>query len=189
MPAPMSRWRAPAPRGARSFASISTGCPPARRPRRAGATTENNTIRLGSAQSRAFLAGVRGVTTGAADAVAVVVDASGQLGTVPSTRRVKEDIEDTGAASAALLRMRPVTFRYTQPTADGTKPVQYGLIAEEVAAIFPQLVAHDKDGRPATVFYHVLPALLLNELQGQQRQIEAFAAELAALRRERAASR
>lgn len=46
-----------------------------------------------------------------------------------------------GDASAALLRMRPVTFRYTQPTASGTKPIQYGLFAEEVAEVFPQLVA------------------------------------------------
>ena len=82
-------------------------------------------------------------------------------------------------ASAALAKLRPVTFRYKAGPATGPRPIEYGLIAEEVAEIYPELVVRDKDGRPAGVRYHVLPAMLLNELQRQQRVIEAQASRLA----------
>jgi hypothetical protein len=71
------------------------------------------------------------------------------------------------------LKLWPVTFRYKKPNALGEKPIQYGLIAEEVAEVFPELVVLDKDGQPETVAYHVLPALLLNEYQKQHRKLEA----------------
>ncbi|MGH9779431.1 MAG: tail fiber domain-containing protein, partial [Candidatus Acidiferrales bacterium] len=83
---------------------------------------------------------------------------------------------------AGLLRLRPVTFRYRQTMADGSKPLQYGLIAEEVAEVMPELVVFDAEGQPQTVQYHVLPALLLNELQRQQAQVNRQEEELAALR-------
>ena len=93
-----------------------------------------------------------------------------------------------GEASRGLLRLRPVVFRYRQPSADGSQPLQYGLIAEEVAGVFPKLVTYGSDGQPETVLYHVLPALLLNELQRQEadlaelrRAVSAQAAELEAL--------
>ena len=113
------------------------------------------------------------MTTANANAVAVLIDSAGQLGTISSSRRFKEDIQDMGEMSRRLLRLRPVTFRYKQASADGSKPLQYGLIAEEVAEVFPELVAYDKDGQPTTVFYHIMPSLLLNELQQQQSQIAA----------------
>ena len=70
-----------------------------------------------------------------------------------------------------LLDLRPVQFRYRKPLADGSQPIEYGLIAEEVAQAFPELVATGKDGVPESVKYHILPSLLLNELKRQQNEI------------------
>ena len=105
------------------------------------------------------------MTTGVNNAVTVVVDGNGQLGTVSSSRRYKEDIADMGDASARLLALRPVTFRYRKPYDNGEKPVQYGLIAEEVAEVFPELAVLNAEGRPETVKYQDLAPLLLNEVQ------------------------
>jgi Chaperone of endosialidase len=105
------------------------------------------------------------------------VDSTGKLGTSvaapPSTRRVKDTIRDMDTATSSLLKLRPVTFRYVSGHGDSGQTLQYGLIAEEVAEIYPELVVLDKDGQPSGVRYHVLPAMLLNELQRQQRVIEA----------------
>jgi hypothetical protein len=134
----------------------------------AGSATESFTTRIGTAfgASRTFVTGIRGVTTGVNDAVAVVVDSAGQLGTVSSSRRTKVDIDDLAPATSALLhRLRPVQFRYRQAFADGSTPLQYGLIAEEVNEVMPDLVAAGADGSPETVKYHVLPALLLADVQ------------------------
>jgi hypothetical protein len=111
----------------------------------------------------------------------VVIDSNGQLGTTSSSRRFKEDIEDMGAASRDLMRLRPVTCRYKQPFADGSKPIQYGLIAEEVAEVYPDLVAHSADGKIETVKYQVLDSMLLNELQRQQAEICRLEERLATL--------
>jgi hypothetical protein len=142
----------------------------------AGAPTDHNTIRIGNAatQSSFFVAGVRGITTGSNDAVSVLIDSNGQLGTVSSSRRFKEDIQDMGDASTGLLRLRPVTFRYKQPFADGSKPIEYGLIAEEVAEVYPDLVAHSADGQIETVKYQVLNSMLLNEVQKQNARVETL---------------
>ena len=148
-----------------------------------GASAESNTMRLGDGGSiqRTYVGGVRGVTTTAANAVAVMIDSTGNLGTVNSSRRYKQDIQDMGEASSGLMRLRPVTYRYTQPYADGSMPVDYGLIAEEVEAVYPDLVAHLQNGDVETVQYHKINAMLLNEVQKQHRQIEAQRAEMAAL--------
>jgi hypothetical protein len=139
-----------------------------------GAPNDSGTIRIGTpgTQTLFFVAGVRGVTTGANNAIPVVIDSNGQLGTVSSSRRFKEDIEDMGDASSGLLRLRPVTFRYRQPFADGSQPIQYGLIAEEVAEVYPDLVAHSADGQIETVKYQVLDSMLLNELQKEHQQVQ-----------------
>jgi hypothetical protein len=138
-----------------------------------GMSADNGAIRIGTAgtHAKAFVAGIRGVTTGSADAVTVVIDSNGQLGTVSSSRRFKDDIQDMGEASSGLMHLRPVTFRYKKPYADGTKPVQYGLIAEEVAEVYPDLVARSADGQVETVKYQVLDSMLLNEVQRQQAEI------------------
>ena len=70
--------------------------------------------------------------------------------TVRSSRRSKDDIRDMGDASGGLLRLRPVTFRYKQKAADGSAPIRYGLIAEEVAEVYPELVVYDGEGRVET---------------------------------------
>ena len=131
---------------------------------------ETDTIRIGDAQTATFVAGVRGVTTGAADAVTVMVDSAGQLGTVSSSRRYKEEIRDMERVSDPLLDLRPVTFRYKRAFAAGDKPIQFGLVAEEVAEVFPELVVYDQQGRPESVKYHLLSVLLLNELQEERRE-------------------
>jgi hypothetical protein len=142
------------------------------------------TVRLGAlgTHERAFIAGVRGVTTGTSNAVMVLIDGNGQLGTINSSRRFKTDIRDLDGASRPVLRLRPVTFRYRDTTATGARPLTYGLIAEEVEEVFPELVAYGADGRPETVRYHLLPTLLLNEIQRQERDMDALRRELAALR-------
>jgi hypothetical protein len=134
-----------------------------------GAAANTGVIRIGTAgtQTSFFVAGVSGMMTGSNNAVAVLIDSNGQLGTVNSSQRFKEDIQDMGDASSGLLRLHPVTFRYKQPFADGSKPIEYGLIAEEVADVYPDLVAHSADGQIQTVKYQVLDSMLLNELQKQ----------------------
>jgi hypothetical protein len=157
-----------------------------------GVAAESQTMRLGrqgtaavvgSGITRSFIAGVRGVTTGLAG-TAVMIDANGQLGTISSSRRYKQDIQPMGDASERLMQLRPVKFRYKQADAKGEKPIQYGLIAEEVAEVFPELVVPNKAGRPETVAYHLLPALLLNELQNEHRrqlaEVKALKEQLAA---------
>ncbi|MBV9769311.1 MAG: tail fiber domain-containing protein [Bryobacterales bacterium] len=143
----------------------------------------SGTIQIGTSgtQTSFFAAGISGVTTGNNDAVPVMIDSNGQLGTVSSSRRFKEDIQDMGDASSGLLRLRPVTFRYKHPFADGSKPIQYGLIAEEVGEVYPDLVAHSADGEIETVKYQVLDSMLLNELQKQAEQIRSLEERLRAL--------
>jgi hypothetical protein len=143
------------------------------------AGSESNTLRIGSGtgtgtfqQDRAFISGIRGITTGQSDAAAVLIDSAGQLGTISSSRRLKEDIRDMATASSAVQRLRPVTFRLKRPFNKGDKPLQYGLIAEEAAQVMPELVAYDGQGQPETVKYHILSSLLLNELQKQSREIQ-----------------
>ncbi len=136
---------------------------------------------LQGTQTKTVIAGIRGITTGVANGIPVLIDSTGQLGTVSSSRRYKEDIEDMAGASGRLLSLRPVTFRYRQAFADGSKPIQYGLVAEEVAEVFPDLVVYNEDGEPETVKYHVLATMLLNELQALQQVTSDQAAQLVAL--------
>ena len=100
-----------------------------------GTATDNGVVRIGisGTQTSFFAAGIEGVTTDLNDAVPVIVDSNGQFGTVSSSRRFKEDIQEMGDASHGLMRLRPVTFRYKKAFADGSKPMQYGLVAEDVA--------------------------------------------------------
>ena len=124
---------------------------------------------------------MRGVATGNPDGVAVLIDSNGQLGTISSSRRFKEDIADMGESACRVEDLRPVTFRYREPYADGSKPLQYGLIAEEVAEVCPDLVVYSTDGQAETVQYWKLVPLLLNQLQRQQARMETLETRLAAL--------
>jgi len=145
----------------------------------AGVAGESNTMRVGGANlQRSFVAGIRDVTTDVADAVTVVIDSNGQLGTVSSSLRYKEEVSEMGEASGRLLDLKPVTFRYKEARASGDKPLEYGLIAEEVAEVFPDLVVFNSQGQPETVKYRLLSSLLLNELQKQHAQLSGQVAEI-----------
>jgi hypothetical protein len=154
----------------------------------AGNAAESNTIRIGivtptqnypNAHSQTFIAGIANATvTGSA----VFIDSSGQLGIATSSRRFKDNIQDMREASSGLLRLRPVTFHYKPDYSKSAPGLQYGLIAEEVAEVYPELVQYDKDGKPFTVQYQVLSAMLLNELQKQQTALEKKDAEISTLK-------
>jgi hypothetical protein len=128
-----------------------------------GVTGESQTIRIGTTTTATFIKGIFGVTV--AGAVPVVIGATGQMGTVVSSRRFKDTISDMGTSSDKLLELRPVTFTYKT---DETKLKQYGLIAEEVYDVYPDLVQLDEDNEPVTVRYHLLAPMLLNELKKQK---------------------
>jgi hypothetical protein len=158
-----------------------------------GVAGEGKTIRIGTSgsQTRTFIAGIRGVTTGG-NPLPVVVDSSGQLGTIQSSRRFKKDIADMGDLTDRLLELRPVVFHYKQEQSlpDGSEaPLEYGLIAEEVAEILPDLVVYDEEGKPFTVKYHLLSSMLLNELKKpeaahgrERRELEKLRSEVTRLR-------
>jgi hypothetical protein len=112
------------------------------------------------------------------DGIPVYINSNGQLGTTTSSRRFKESIRDMGDSSSHLLELRPVTFLYKPQYDDGTHALQYGLIAEEVAKVYPEMVAYDKDGQPYTVKYQLLAPMLLNELQKQHTVVTAQQSEL-----------
>lgn len=149
-----------------------------------GATGEAETIRIGSSQTRAFIAGIRNVTTATA-AIAVVVGTDGQLGTLSSSRHVKDDIADMGEASATLMKLRPVTFHYKTDRNPEGRTLQYGLVAEEVAKVAPGLVARSPNGEIETVYHQFLAPMLLNEFQRQHRTIEAQEDRIARLEEDR----
>jgi Chaperone of endosialidase len=136
----------------------------------AGTAADNALIRIGTAGTHAstFIAGINGVNIGMG--ATVLVNANGQLGTIMSAAGFKEGIEDLGEGSRRLLGLRPVRFRYKPQHDDPSRPLQYGLVAEE-AEVFPELVYPGPDGAPYSVRYHLLSVLLLNELQRQEREI------------------
>jgi hypothetical protein len=119
------------------------------------------------------MAGISGVNVGAQPAV--LVNSSGQLGVNTSSRRFKTDIHPIGANSDPLMKLRPVSFHYKAADVTGKNPLEYGLLAEQVAKVYPNLVA-SRHGRPFTVLYQELPALLLAKVQQQQREIRALSA-------------
>ncbi len=147
-----------------------------------GEFTESNTIRIGDQtqfHDRAFIAGIRGVTTGNANAVNVVIDSAGQLGTVSSSRRVKRDIAPLDSLRP-LMKLKPVSFRYRS----GPPELHYGLLAEQVAKVLPELAVYGSDGLPETVQYQELPVMLLAQNQALQRQNNRQQAQIDRLIRE-----
>jgi hypothetical protein len=134
-----------------------------------GVTGESHVLRIGSGTgtgnqqlNKSFIFGIRGITTGVADALPVLIDSASQLGTTSSSKRFKENIVPMPSSfSDNLLQLNPTLFNYKQ---DESKKQTWGLIAEEVQQIFPELVVNDQDGLPLTVKYHEMPVLLLNEL-------------------------
>jgi hypothetical protein len=147
-----------------------------------GVAAEANTIRIGAQgnQTATFIAGIFGGTR-IKKGCDVVVDSTGMLGCTKSSARYKRDIRDMADASDKLMKLRPVTFQYKEDS-DGIQ--QYGLIAEEVQKVYPELVIEGNDGRPETVEYQVLPAMLLNELQKEVRDNHRQTAQIAKLSRQ-----
>ncbi len=156
----------------------------------AGVAAESNTMRIGTggSQTKTFIAGIRGVATVNANAVPVVIDSAGQLGTVSSSRRFKKEIKPMDQTSEAILALKPVTFHYKS---DSTNTSQFGLIAEDVAKVNPDLVVHDADGEIYTVRYEAVNAMLLNEflkehckVEEQDRKIQEQEATITQLKKE-----
>jgi hypothetical protein len=151
-----------------------------------GIAGESNTIRIGTlgTQTKTFVAGINGA---AVMGVPVKVNANGQIGTAPSSVRFKENIKPMDKTSEAILALKPVTFRYKKEIdSDGTP--QLGLVAEDVEKVNPDLVIHDRDGKPYTVRYDAVNAMLLNEFlkehkkgEQQDRKIEELEATVARL--------
>ncbi len=149
-----------------------------------GGSYESYTTRIGyeAVPQRVFIHGIRGVTTGVADGVNVIIASNGQLGTISSSQRFKHDVTEIGNRSSRLLQLRPTSFRYL-PALDSSQTETYGLIAEEVAEVMPELIAHDRDGNIETVKYQLLPVLLLNEMQRLQREVDALQQQVRQLQR------
>jgi hypothetical protein len=135
----------------------------------AGVAGEGNTIRIGdNNQGATFIGAVYGVSVAG---LAVAMNSSGQLGTVGSSRRFKKDIKVMEQASETILSLKPVTFHYRKEIDPEGLP-QYGLVAEEVEKINPDLVVRDKEGKPYTVRYDAVNAMLLNEFLKAHRKME-----------------
>jgi hypothetical protein len=136
----------------------------------AGIAGESDTIRIGGSQTKTFIAGIdiTGVNEGSPTAV-FINTATGQLGTVSSSRRFKKEIKPMDQTSEAILALKPVTFEYKS---DSTGTPQFGLIAEEVAEVNPDLVVRDENGEIYTVRYDAVNAMLLNEFLKEHRKVE-----------------
>ena len=145
-----------------------------------GKTHENGTIRIGTSgtHANAYIAGISGVTlpTG----VPVIVEAHGHLGTTTSSARFKEAIKPMDKASETILALKPVTFRYKHELDPDGIP-QFGLVAEDVEKVNPALVARDEQGKPYTVRYEAVNAMLLNEFLKARRQIDVQQKQIDAL--------
>jgi trimeric autotransporter adhesin len=140
-----------------------------------GPAPGSNTILIGTQgmQTSTYIAGIFPVAV--PNANPVCVQPTGQLGVCGSSRRFKENIRDMGDSTSNLMKLRPVTYLYKPEYDKGPRSLQYGLIAEEVAEVYPDLVAYEPDGKPLTVNYQNLTAMLLNELQKQRRSAAAQA--------------
>jgi hypothetical protein len=145
-----------------------------------GVAAESNTIRIGTmgTQTNTYVAGIYGATTSAG--IGVFVDSNGHLGTLVSSERFKEAITPMDRASEAILFLKPVTFRYKQELDPKAIP-QFGLIAEEVEKVNPALVVRDAEGKPYTVRYEAVNAMLLNEFLKERRKIDGLEATIAHL--------
>jgi hypothetical protein len=153
----------------------------------ANETTGNGNLYLG-----AFVLGVAGesettyiknVYGSSANGRAVYVNQDNKIGTLSSSRRYKEGVKPMEKASEALFALKPITFRYKKEI-DRTQALSFGLIAEDVAKINPELITHDQDGKPETVRYEAVNAMLLNEFLKEHRKVEEQEATIAELKKE-----
>ena len=138
-----------------------------------GVAGEANTIRIGKkgTQTTTVIAGIRGTTV--AGGIGVLIDANGRLGTTTSSARFKQNIQPMDKSSEAILALQPVAFRYKHDLDPDGIP-QFGLVAEQVEKVNPDLVARDEQGKPYTVRYEAVNAMLLNEFLKAHQKIEAL---------------
>jgi len=150
----------------------------------AGAATESNSIRIGTQgiQTSAYMAGI--YQTMVPHGLTVVVESTGHVGTKGSSARFKQNIKPMNKTSEVILVLQPVTFTYKKELDPEGIP-QFGLVAEQVEKVNPDLIVRDEQGKPYTVRYEAVNAMLLNEflkehrtVQGQQKEIDALRAEL-----------
>jgi len=146
-----------------------------------GVKAEASTIRIGTKeiQTATFIAGISGKT--ASGGVAVYVNANGKLGTTVSSARFKEQIKPMDKTSEAIHALKPVTFRYKEELDPEGIP-QFGLVAEEVEKVNPDLVARDDQGKVYTVRYEAVNAMLLNEFLKEHRKVQEQEATIAQLK-------
>jgi uncharacterized coiled-coil protein SlyX len=142
---------------------------------------ESNTIRIGTnaSHTRTFIAGIKDVVINLGDPV--YINSAGQMGSILSSQRYKADIKPMDNASEAIFALKPVTFRYKQEFDPKGIP-QFGLVAEEVAKVNPDLVVPDADGKPRSVRYEAVNAMMLNEFLKQHRKMQEQEATIADLR-------
>jgi len=143
-----------------------------------GKQGDSQHIRIGTSrtQLKTFIAGIWRATV--PTGVGVVVDSNGQLGTVVSSQRFKDSIKPMDKASEVILALKPVTFRYKKEL-DPERIPQFGLVAEDVEKVNPDLVARDEQGKPYTVRYDAVNAMLLNEFLKQHHQLQDLKAIVA----------
>jgi Chaperone of endosialidase len=146
-----------------------------------GAAADNKVIKIGTegTQKKTYIAGIYGNT--AVNGLAVVIGSNGELGAVSSSERFKTGIAPMGSNTEKLQQLRPVTFHYK---ADAQGTLRYGLIAEEVAKVYPELVVVDQNGRIDGIRYDELAPMLLNEMQKEHATVADQAAEIRDLRRQ-----
>jgi hypothetical protein len=149
----------------------------------AGVAGESGRIRIGTAgtQTASFIAGISGVAV--PGGVGVIVGNNGRLGTVVSSERFKDAIKPMDKASEAILALQPVTFHYKQEIDPAGIP-QFGLVAEQVEKVNPDLVARDDHGKPYTVRYEAVNPMLLNEFLKEHRKNEEQEATITQLKKE-----
>jgi len=144
-----------------------------------GNAGEANTIRIGKqgTQRSTFIAGIYPT---AVSGSTVVVNSIGKLGVAASSARFKEQVKRMDKVSEAILALRPVTFRYKNDVDPYATP-QFGLVAEDVDRIDPELVIHDEQGKPFSVRYEAVNAMLLNEFLKEHRKVEQMQKQIEAL--------
>ncbi len=150
---------------------------------------ESDTIRIGTVagrgirefQSNTYIAGISGVTI--AGGVPVIIDANGHLGSTTSSERFKDGVKPMDKASEAILALKPVTFRYKKEFDPNGIP-QFGLVAEQVEKVNPDLVVRDKDGKPYSVRYDQVNAMLLNEFLKEHKTVQKQGETIALLQKQ-----
>jgi Chaperone of endosialidase len=145
-----------------------------------GNASDSETMRIGQFQNATFIAGISGTNQGGPAAAVFINTTTGQLGTAApaSSRRYKKEIKPMDKVSEAILALNPVTFHYKSDKKDTP---QFGLIAEEVAQVNPDLIVRDEKGEIYTVRYDAVNAMLLNEFLKEHRKVEEQQATIAQL--------